>query len=776
MNDKKRVLLDADYTVRDDRPVIRLYHATADGKDVEEVQDCEPYFYAVPNDDADRLIADIEAMGSSRIADLRKKELTDFGRPVTVVEVVTKLPADVPRLRDDVRHLPGCREVREADIPFAQRYLINAGLTPMEGAEDADLLVAAVDIEVQTSGAEPDAAKNPVIIASYADSGGAVRVWTTRKTANPPASVEFVDEEKDIIRRIAETVAERDVDIVVGYNSDNFDFPYLKERADKLGVRLALGVAGSDVRFERRGISTGARIRGRPHVDLYPICRKTFNLSRYRLEDIYQELTGVEKEDLSIKEMIAAWEGADDKFNEFLSYAQSDVDATLAIALEVLPLQYELSRIVGQPIYELSRSGSSQQVELLLIAEAYRRDILVPNKPFESMVGERDTESYIGAYVVDPDRGIHENILVFDFRSLYPSIIISHNIDVATQDCECCAEDGHLAPNKHHFCAKTKGFLPDVLANIVERRIAIKQELRQEKDEKRQRLLNVTQQALKILANSFYGYFGFSRARWYSNEAAEAISAWGRDYIQDTIRKAEEAGFRVIYGDTDSIFLIRLDLDDRDAIITAGKDFLADINEELPATMELEFEGFYRRGIFVTKKRYALAGDDGKLTVKGLETKRRDWAIIAKKTQEDILSAILYDNDPVKAADLIKATIERLRSREVPLKELAINTQITKNLGDYVSEGPHIVAAKKAIREGMDYKQGSFVRYIVGPGKGLIGDKSVVIELAREGDYDPDYYINNQVLPAVMRIMEALGYQEDELKGLGKQTTLGGWS
>ncbi|MFH1721050.1 MAG: DNA-directed DNA polymerase [Candidatus Altiarchaeota archaeon] len=770
------VLLDADYIVKEDKPVIRLFYRSPKERFIDYITDFKPYFYATPKGDASELKKEIEELKSSRITEVRIKEMTDYGKKANILEVFTKLPSDVASLREEVRHLPSCNQVREADIPFSQRYIINSELVPMQDAESADLLVAAVDIEVETTGGEPNPSKNPITLISYADSHGQKKVWTYKKTDIKVGYLEVLDDEKSIIKALIDEIRTRDVDLLVGYNSDNFDFPYLKERGDKLGVQFALGADGSEVKLERRGMNTGARVRGRPHVDLYPVCRKTYNLSRYRLEDVYLELTGIEKIDLTLKEMDEAWRGDDrEKFQRFVEYSLSDAEATLEISKAVLPLQYELARIVRQPIYELSRSGSSQQVELLLMEKAFKKDIIVPNRPFESIITERDGESYVGAYVVDPVKGIHDDILVFDFRSLYPSIVISHNIDVATQDCECCATDGHMAPNKHHFCAKKKGFLPEVLGEIVKRRMEIKAKLKDEKDESTKRLLNVQQHALKILANSFYGYFGFSRARWYSNEAAEAISAWGREYILDTISKAEKAGFKVIYGDTDSIFLVKPELKDKDEIVAAGKKFLSEINSDLPEAMELEFEGYYLRGLFVTKKRYALAGEDGKLTIKGLETKRRDWAVIAKDTQEKVLETILFENDPKKAADIIKETIDRLRSKSVPLKELAINTQITKDLGDYVNEGPHVVAAKKAIKEGLEFKQGSFVRYIVTPGKGLIGEKSVVIELATEGDYDPEYYLNNQLLPAVMRIMEALGYQEDELKGLGKQMTLGGW-
>src|SRR3990167_8888625 len=150
--------------------------------------------------------------------------------------------------------------------------------------------------------------------------------------------------------------------------------------------------------------------------------------------------------------------------------------------------------------------------------------------------------------------------------------------------------------------------------------------------------------------------------------------------------------------------------------------------------------------------------------MKRINCQLRGWTEIARKTQEDVLNAILKEKNPKKAADIVKERVQRIKSGTVSLKELGINTQITRNLKDYVQDGPHVVAAKKAVKLGREFKQGEIITYVVTKKGGSISDKSKLIEYVEEGDYDPDYYINNQVLPAVLRILEALGYSEDELK------------
>jgi len=206
-------------------------------------------------------------------------------------------------------------------------------------------------------------------------------------------------------------------------------------------------------------------------------------------------------------------------------------------------------------------------------------------------------------------------------------------------------------------------------------------------------------------------------------------------------------------------------------ILENAKKFLNAVNKELPEGMELEYEGFYQRGFFVTKKRYALIEDDT-IIVKGLELVRRDWAPITKETQQKVLTAILKEASPQKAAKIIQNVIEDIRKGNVQLEDLVIHTQLTKNPHEYTQMAPHVLAAKKAIAKGRNVGRGSIIRYIVVKGKEPISKRAVPIEDADISNYDPNYYIENQVLPAVGRIIEALGYSEEELIHKEKQSSL----
>lgn len=199
--------------------------------------------------------------------------------------------------------------------------------------------------------------------------------------------------------------------------------------------------------------------------------------------------------------------------------------------------------------------------------------------------------------------------------------------------------------------------------------------------------------------------------------------------------------------------------------------FLNAINKELSKGMELEYDGFYQRGFFVTKKRYALIEDDT-IIVKGLELVRRDWAPITKKTQQKVLTAILKEASPEKAFKIIKNVIEAIRKGNVKLEDLVIHTQLTKNPGEYAQMAPHVLAAKRSIEKGRKVGRGSIIQYIIVRGREPISKRAIPIEDADIANYDPNYYIENQVLPAVGRIIEALGYSEQEILHNEKQSSL----
>lgn len=212
-----------------------------------------------------------------------------------------------------------------------------------------------------------------------------------------------------------------------------------------------------------------------------------------------------------------------------------------------------------------------------------------------------------------------------------------------------------------------------------------------------------------------------------------------------------------------------------ETIKAAAQEFLKEYNASLPEVMELEYEGFYRRGFFVTKKRYAVI-EEGNIIAKGLELVRRDWAPIAKNAQEDVLMAILNEGNVDKAAEVIKKALKKLHSREVNRDDLVIHTQITKSLDKYKQIAPHVVAAHIMEEHGLKVKRGDILRYVIVKGKGSISSRAVPYDYVDENtEFDINYYVKHQLVPAVSRIMSSFGYSESELEHLDspdKQQTL----
>jgi DNA polymerase I len=232
-------------------------------------------------------------------------------------------------------------------------------------------------------------------------------------------------------------------------------------------------------------------------------------------------------------------------------YSKDDVVSTWGVAERLLPLQFEFSRIVRQPLDDVSRMGRGRQVESLLVAEAYKINEIVPAKGGGS-------GSYAGGFVLFPKPGVHEEVLSLDFSAMYPSIMISYNIspDTVMSPDETSTEFYEAPESQYRFRKHPDGFFKLILTNLIERRRAVKEQMTHtDKGTRDFTLLDVHQNAIKILTNAFYGYTGWPAAKWYRKECAEATTAWGRTIIQDAVERAEKHGLEVIYGDTDSLFV-----------------------------------------------------------------------------------------------------------------------------------------------------------------------------------------------------------------------------
>ena len=506
---KVDALIDNTYKTVDDRAIIYLYLINSILKD----RDFNPYFYVELHKDKVK-DEDIEAIKNF----LLKNDLLKFVENIEVVKkvilrkekeiikIIATHPQKVPKLRK-IKECEIVKEIYEHDIPFAKRYLIDNDIIPMTywdfenkkpiSREIPKLKAVAFDMEVYNRDTEPNPERDPILMASFWDeSGGKV---ITYKQFNHP-NVEVVENEKILIKKIIETL--KQYDVIYTYNGDNFDFPYLKARAKFYGINVDLGREGEELKIKRGGIEYRSYIPGRIHIDLYPISRRLLKLTKYTLEDVVYNLFGIEKLKIHHTKIVDYWINNDELLIE---YSLQDAKYTYKVGNYFFPLEVMFSRIVNQTPFEITRMSSGQMVEYLLMKNAFKENMVVPNKPDEEEYKRRLLTTYEGGYVKEPEKGIFEDIVSMDFRSLYPSIIIAYNISPDTLDCECCKDISEKILG-HWFCKKREGLIPKTLRNLIERRIKIKRRMKEmaklgEINEE-YNLLDYEQKSLKILANS----------------------------------------------------------------------------------------------------------------------------------------------------------------------------------------------------------------------------------------------------------------------------------
>ena len=626
------VLLDIDYITHDEKPVMRLFGKVKgeDSNDLIALDDSfVPYLYILPSNDIDKCVKDLEELANDGELEYEKLERVvkkDFQVPTEFIKISFNHPQDVPKYRDRIWDLDSVKQLREHDIPFYRRYLIDNALVPMAELElegelldsfetidsDDDSLeilklskspktantdfqqfrMMSFDLEVRNPHGMPNPNEDEIIMIGIDSNVGVRKVISTKgdEFENDPEMyfIEKVDSEKEMIESFIRTVKENNIDIIIGYNSDVFDFPYLKDRAKIWGLDLDVGVDGSSIKFIRRGFNNAATFKGLLHVDLYLVMRRYMSLDRYTLERVYFEFFGEEKIDVPGDRIYEFWDNGGRELKNLFKYSLDDVVSTLKIAQETLPLNLELTRIVGQPFVDVTRMATGQQAEWYLVRKAYEVDEVVPNKPNMTMKNIKERGSNSGGYVKEPEIGLHENLVQFDFKSLYPTLIISKNIspDVLVKDNTSYNakfedfedyetgydeidnqreeelssqidndEDYYISP-EHFFKFKKEpqGFIPSALEDILNERFAVKNRMKATDDPVLKKSLDVQQQALKRLANTMYGVYGFLRFRWYSFECAQSITAWGRQHIKKAMKEAEAYGFKAIYADTDGFY------------------------------------------------------------------------------------------------------------------------------------------------------------------------------------------------------------------------------
>ncbi len=810
---------DFEYKIKQGKVLVYLYSRTKDGKKICVIHEHQPFFYALYPSNSKEIIEKIQSVVVQNYdlpakvisVEIVEKEL--IGKKQSFLKIYVNYPKAVPLIAKEIESWG--ITCYERDVLFIHRYLRDLQLLPMmetkaqgeyiileqmrlpvfeavkieqsQPKSSHNWKILSLDIETYALKKEIDSTNNPILMVGFygIDSSGKVfeKVITWKKFTTDKPYIEFVQNEKELLEKIKEIILNYDPDILTGYFSDGFDLPYIKTRARVLKVSLDIGSDYSELFAPiQDGRDSESKIAGTLHIDILKFIKyifgKNLKTQSYSLDAVSQEILGHKKEVVNLDTLSSTWDQTPQLLEQFCSYNLHDARLTYQLCAKLLYDMIEFTKIVGLPLYDVIRMRFSRLVESYIMKRAMEFNVLAPNKPLAKEIEHRQEESIEGGFVYEPIPGIYKDLVVFDFRSLYPTIIVSHNIGPESFCCACCKDLPHVPDKEEYwFCQKEKKFLPTVLSDLINRRAIIKKEVKEAQAKgENATMLEARSYALKILANSFYGYLGFFGARWYCLECAASTTAYARNYIKQTFAQAQKIGFKMVYGDTDSCFFELGEKTEVDAI-----HFMRQINEHLPGDMELELQGYYPRGIFVAikggsekgaKKKYALISKDKQLKIVGFETVRRNWSEFAKKVQEEVLHLILEDKTQ-EAVSYIKAIAKKLKEGSIPLKDLIIKTQITRDLASYSSIGPHVHIARSLEMQGERILPGTLVEYIIVKGSGLVRERAKSPSNVKEKEYDASYYLHHQLVPAIDSIFAVLGYKEDELVSDSSQVGLG---
>lgn len=801
-------IFDVDYTVMNEKPVIRIFGKGEEGKSIcAFYEGFLPYFYV-----KEEKAASLMKEQALKIEKVKRKEVFDQ-KVVDFYKITVANPAKTPEYREMIQK-EGFT-VFEADILFRYRFMNDRDLRglgwikiegnetatntvsvaqvirvndfkPMEKEGDAPFRYLSLDLECVAlrEGSAPEARRDPIIMMSLGFfpkfKGKENMVIATRSGEG----AEVFDSEKEMLEEFVKIVNEYDPDILTGFNCNNFDFPYILERMARVNVKPIFGRCKTKSVFARK---VGARfkisITGRIIVDSFEIVKKDFSLQRYGLDFVARKLLKKEKESVKHSEIEKLWKGDNAGYKRLITYSRKDaiLAMDLVIELKLLDKYIALSKIAGTLLQDTLEGGETGRIENFLLREFNKEGYLFPCKPLPSAVGEREKikkKELVGGYVIEPEKKLHSNVVVLDFVSMYPSIIRTFNICPTTLTKE---GNGVVTPSGARFIPKEQrqGIIPRILESLMNERQSVKKKMKKMEDPEKKRVLYAKQWALKILANAFYGHLGYARARIYDLSVANSITSYGRDIIGKTVKKIEDEGYRIVYGDTDSVFVV-IPETDLDKIAQKARAIAAEVTKNLPGVMTLDFDKVFRRFLPLTKKRYVAwsfeQGDTGwqeGMVMKGIETVRRDWCELVGDTIQDVINILLKKEDVKEAVKHFKAIIANLMEGKIPVQKLVVTKTMTKSTKNYLGVQPHIELVKKIQVRSPEEAPGigDRIPYIIVKGTELLSKRAEDPFYAMEHamQIDSQYYIENQLLPPLERIFSALDISKSELLGNGKQ-------
>ncbi|RLG65361.1 DNA-directed DNA polymerase I [archaeon] len=644
-----------------------------------------------------------------------------------------------------------------------------------------ELYFVALDIEVLSPRPDyipdPVKAEHEIIACAFVSSKGEKEILLlarekddlhkARKLEEKGVKVEVFSNERQLLSRIFEKIKE--TPILVTFNGDNFDLRYIWNRAVKhygfrkesIPIRLT-----KDEAFIRNGV----------HIDLY----KFFQIQSVRVYAFSGKYTEVDLDSIG-KALLGKGKITLEKeisklsIEELAEYCLNDAEITCELLLFnnriTLQLIILLMRISKISIEDLTRSSISKWIRNMLYFEHRKRGYLIPNredimrlKGAETSTKAKVKGKFQGAIVIAPKPGVHFNVVVVDFASLYPSIIKTRNISYETIRCphEKCKRN--VLPGVSHWvCTVKRGVISLIVGVLRDLRVHFFKKMAKDESisHEEREFANVIQNALKVFVNASYGVMGNENFAFYCPAAAESITSVGRHAILAAVKKANELGLNVIYGDTDSLF-----------IKDPPKDKLKELLEWAEKRLKIEFDidKVYRYvALSRRKKNYFGVYENGKVDVKGLLGKKRNVPLFLKKAFNETLEALSlvksiedFKKAKEKIREIVSECYRKLERREYSLEELAFRVTLSKPPETYVKTTPQHVKAARMLEmvTGRKMKAGDIISFV--KVRGMNGVKP--LELARIEEIDVEKY-REHIRSTFEQIMDSLDISFDELEG-----------
>lgn len=427
----------------------------------------------------------------------------------------------------------------------------------------------------------------------------------------------------------------------------------------------------------------------------------------------------------------------------------------------------------GLPLAELGWASIGRVLTAMQIREARQRDVLVPWRAWRPELFKSASTldaADRGGTTFAPDVGVHEDVYELDFASLYPNIIRTRNISPETIRCGCCETAD--VPGLDYAICEHDGYLPEVLGPLIDARSEIKGQIPDADSDERERL-EAASSAIKWILVSCFGYQGFSNAKFGRIECHEAINAFAREILLDAKTVLENAGWRVVHGIVDSIWVTPADDREQRPLEEVASEVSGEVGIELEyecafswvAFCPLRNSGSGALTRYFGKRRgeeYPEAGLGDAIKTRGIEDRQRSTSAWVEEVQNEALRVFDETRSPEAVCDMLRRRLRELREREVDPGALVVDNRVSKDVDDYSMETLTVAALKRARIEGAGLAPGQTVRYVVVDADAR-GASRVRLEFEDLNRYDVEWYEDSAVR-AVESVLAPVGWREGEIQ------------